>query len=65
MLHGENRRVPTPPDASSKPAWETSDRPTSEQISKMWYSHSYPWDKPEEPPGQTDPHHHPAKKKAE
>jgi hypothetical protein len=21
-------------------------RPTGEQISSMWYSHSYPWDKP-------------------
>jgi hypothetical protein len=27
----------------------------------MQYSHSYPWDKPAEPPEQTDPH--PAKNK--
>jgi hypothetical protein len=30
-------------------------RPTGEQISGMWYSHSHPWNKPAEPPRQTDP----------
>jgi hypothetical protein len=30
-------------------------RPAGEQISGMWYSHNYPWDKPAYPPGQTDP----------
>jgi hypothetical protein len=31
MLHQENRKAPALPDASSKPAWETSSRPTGEQ----------------------------------
>jgi hypothetical protein len=31
-----------PPDASSKLAWETSSRPTSEQKTGMQYSHSHP-----------------------
>jgi hypothetical protein len=26
-----------------------------EQIRGIWYSHKNPWDKPAEPPGQTDP----------
>jgi hypothetical protein len=30
-LQWENRSAPTLPDASSKPAWETSSRPTGEQ----------------------------------
>jgi hypothetical protein len=29
-------------------------RPTGEQVSGMSYLHSYPWDKPAEPTGQTD-----------
>jgi hypothetical protein len=28
MLHWENRRAAAPPDTGSKPAWETSGRPT-------------------------------------
>jgi hypothetical protein len=36
-------------------------RPTGEQISSMWYSHSYPWDKSTQLPGQNDTHS--AKKK--
>jgi hypothetical protein len=38
-------------------------RTTGEQISSMRYSHNHPWDKPAEPPGQTDPC--PAKKTQE
>jgi hypothetical protein len=38
-------------------------RPTGEQISCTGYSHSHPWDKPAQTPGQIDPCH--AKKKTE
>jgi hypothetical protein len=35
MLHWENKRVPMPPEASSKPAWETFSIPTGEhQLSR-------------------------------
>jgi hypothetical protein len=50
-----------PPDTGSKPAWETSSRPTGEQISGTLYSNSHPRDKPAYPPGHINPH--PAKKK--
>jgi hypothetical protein len=40
------------PDAGSKPAWRH--RPKGEQTSGTQFSHSHPWDKPAEPPGQTD-----------
>jgi hypothetical protein len=36
-------------------------RPNKQQISSTWYFHSYPWEKPAQPPGKTDPH--PTKKK--
>jgi hypothetical protein len=52
--HWETRRTPTLPDAGSN--LHGRHRPTDEQISGMWYSHSHPWDKPADPPGQTDPH---------
>jgi hypothetical protein len=29
--------------------------PTGEQVNGVQYSHSYPWDKPTEPAGETDP----------
>jgi hypothetical protein len=32
-----------PPDTGSKLAWETSGRPTGEQIRITRYSHSQPW----------------------
>jgi hypothetical protein len=38
-------------------------RPTDEQISGRQYLQSYHWDKPAQPPGQTD--HCPAKNKTE
>jgi hypothetical protein len=60
-LQWENRRASAPPDTGSKPAWETFRRPTGEQISGTQYSHSHPWDKPEEATEQTDPP--PCKKK--
>jgi hypothetical protein len=38
-------------------------RPTGELISSMWYSHSYPWDKSTQLPGQNDTHSAKKKKK--
>jgi hypothetical protein len=60
MLHWEKRRAAVPPDAGSKPAWETFGRPTDEHQAPCSISPATPRINQHRPLGRLTP---PAKKK--